>query len=72
MIYSFTGTNGAYPQGPLFFSSDGKIFGTTINGGANGYGLVYSLTLSGGAWTRERSVSRQFPGGGQLYPLGRS
>ncbi len=67
-IYSFTGTNGAYPQGPLLFSPDGKIFGTTINGGANGYGLVYSLTNSGGAWNE--SVLYQGSQNGGQYPWG--
>jgi uncharacterized repeat protein (TIGR03803 family) len=52
-LYSFTGlADGANPRGALVFSSHGVIYGTTEQGGASGYGTVFSLTPAGGGkWT---------------------
>lgn len=47
-LYSFTGTNdGGNPQAPLTFGTDGKFYGTTEYGGANGYGTVFQITTNG-------------------------
>jgi len=44
-LYDFTGGNdGANPIGPLILDGDGNIFGTTANGGADGYGVVFEIT----------------------------
>jgi uncharacterized repeat protein (TIGR03803 family) len=32
---------------PLIQASDGNLYGATYNGGANGYGAIYKLTLAG-------------------------
>jgi hypothetical protein len=53
-IYTFSCTDGAYPEGPLTPNGPGKYLGTTYGGGADGDGTVYSLSVpatSGGAWT---------------------
>ena len=53
-LYAFTGLNGdgANPRAGVTFSSRGVIYGTTEQGGAFGYGTVFSLTpAGGGAWT---------------------
>ena len=52
-LYAFTGlADGANPRGGLIFSSRGVLYGTTEQGGANGYGTVFSLTPgAGGTWT---------------------
>jgi uncharacterized repeat protein (TIGR03803 family) len=52
VLYNFTGTpDGANPYSTLTFQG-GNIFGTTKNGGLNGYGTVFELTPNGsGGWT---------------------
>lgn len=47
-LYSFTGTNdGAKPYAGLIQGPDGNFYGTTFNGGANGYGTVFELATNG-------------------------
>jgi uncharacterized repeat protein (TIGR03803 family) len=36
-----------HPQAPLFATSDGRLFGTTVNGGANNLGTFFEVTNSG-------------------------
>src|SRR5258708_22953214 len=40
-------TVGVTPDGPVMQGADGKLYGTTYWGGANGVGTVYSLTTAG-------------------------
>lgn len=51
-VVSFTGTSGAAPgSGPtsgLVQGSDGQLYGTTSSGGANGYGVVFKISGTGG------------------------
>ena len=43
-IYSFTGdTDGFAPSSKLVLGSDGALYGTTNQGGANGYGTVFKF-----------------------------
>ena len=45
-IYSFAGgSDGANPYAALVTDTTGHIFGTTKNGGANGSGTIFELTL---------------------------
>ena len=56
-LYSFQGTNGAYPYGPLMQATDGRLYGTTLAGGAYtnffpelgsaGYGTLFRITTNG-------------------------
>jgi uncharacterized repeat protein (TIGR03803 family) len=52
-LYAFTGgADGANPRGSVVFSAHGVLYGTTEQGGAFGYGAVFSLTPAGGGkWT---------------------
>lgn len=54
-LFDFTGTAGARPganpAGGLFLHSDGKFYGTTEYGGANGFGMLFSLTTTTNAYT---------------------
>ncbi len=47
-LANFTGgTNGQSPQGALVRGTDGKFYGTTNSGGANGLGTVFSISPDG-------------------------
>jgi uncharacterized repeat protein (TIGR03803 family) len=48
-LYSFGGSpaDGNFPVAGLVQGSDGNFYGTTRDGGANGYGTVYRISLSG-------------------------
>jgi fibronectin-binding autotransporter adhesin len=50
-LASFSGTNGANPQSGLVEDSSGNLFGTTLNGGASGYGTVFEWVKSSGSIT---------------------
>lgn len=45
-LFLFNGTNGDSPQGGLAQGASGDFFGTTANGGANGFGTVFRLSLA--------------------------
>ena len=46
-LASFNLNNGAQPSGSLVQGADGNFYGTTYDGGANGVGTVFKITLSG-------------------------
>ncbi len=47
-IYFFTGSNdGAFPAASLIQGSDGKLYGTTYEGGVNGNGTIFQITTNG-------------------------
>jgi len=45
VLYTFTGgADGSAPYGGLLMDSTGALYGTTSQGGTNGYGVVFKLT----------------------------
>ena len=51
-IHIFNGDgDGAYPFAGVTFDPAGNLYGTTYQGGAYNYGLVYELSPSGSGWT---------------------
>ena len=54
VVYSFTGNSfGEFPFfGDLVFDQAGNLYGTTIEGGSNGQGVVYELSPAAGGWTQ--------------------
>ena len=63
ILYSFTGGNdGGLPQGGVVRKS-GALYGTTIAGGAFGYGTVFQLTRPGGHGPWSENVLYSFTGG---------
>lgn len=46
ILHNFDSTDGANPTAKLI-NVNGTLYGTTPNGGANGYGTVFSITQSG-------------------------
>ena len=51
VLYNFCSqadcADGAGPFGGLIHDPDGNLYGTTLNGGANGYGTVFEITITG-------------------------
>ena len=43
----FNGTNGTQPLATVVQATDGNLYGTTISGGAHGYGSVVKIALDG-------------------------
>ena len=67
VLYAFgEGPNGADPKAGLISDSRGNLYGTTMNGGASGKGIVYMVSLTGTSFTVLHS------GGGNdgAYPFG--
>ncbi len=62
VLYNFSGGNdGGFPSDAPVMDKNGNLFGTTFNGGTNGYGTVFQLSPSAGAWTE--TVLYNFTGG---------
>ena len=58
VLYRFTGGNdGENPQAQLIQASDGNLYGTTYQGGNNGVGTVFKVTLQG-----QETVLHRFTG----------
>ena len=68
VLYTFTGSDGAHPQGDLTFDQSGNIYGTAEYGGADNIGVIYELTPAGGTWTETVLHSQSYSEG--IYPEG--
>lgn len=51
-VFSFSGANGTGPSGNLILASDGKIYGTTDEGGANNAGVLFTIDTSTNAFIK--------------------
>jgi len=62
VLYNFTGgRDGGGPSAGLISDKSGNLYGTTFDGGAYEYGVVFKLTPSSGGW--KESVLYSFAGG---------
>jgi len=71
VLYSFTGgSDGGDPATALVFDKSGNAYGTSVTGGASGFGTVFELSpKSGGKWSEKALYS--FAGGSDgMYPYG--
>jgi uncharacterized repeat protein (TIGR03803 family) len=50
VLHTFSGPDGASPNGTLIFDSSGNLSGTTLGGGEHGSGTVFQLTSVSGTW----------------------
>jgi uncharacterized repeat protein (TIGR03803 family) len=63
-LHAFTGgSDGKRPYGPLIQATDGKLYGTASEGGANGYGTIFSLDPAIGGISFEVLYTFPAPGG---------
>ena len=56
VLHSFnvSGNDGFYPYAGLIFDAAGNLYGTTMEGGIYGQGMVFELTpTAGGGWTEK-------------------
>ncbi len=62
VLYNFTGGNDGFgPGSAVVFDSSGNLYGTTPDGGAYGFGVIYQLSPNAGGWTQ--TVLHAFTGG---------
>ncbi len=70
VLYSFTGADGAVPQAGLVRDKASNLYGTTVVGGAHGFGTVFELTpKAGGGWTEKVLHSFNLNGKDGAYPI---
>jgi uncharacterized repeat protein (TIGR03803 family) len=52
-LYSFNGSDGAYPEAGVLIANSGALYGTTVQGGSGKRGTIYVLKLptGSGGWT---------------------
>ena len=51
VIHSFDGSDGDFPWGGLAIDAAGNLYGTTIDGGPQGFGVLFELSQQGdGTW----------------------
>jgi uncharacterized repeat protein (TIGR03803 family) len=70
-LYNFTGLNDGFgPGGGLVFDTKGNLYGTTPDGGAHSFGVVFKLSPIAHSW--RQSVIHAFTGGkdGSIGSLG--
>jgi len=53
--------DGDIPYSSLIMDASGNLYGTTLEGGAHGFGTVYRLSASGGGW--KETILYSFKGG---------
>jgi uncharacterized repeat protein (TIGR03803 family) len=69
VLFSFNGTNGAYPIAGLTADGAGNLYGTTTSGGRDNHGVVFELSPPAAgqtAWTE--TVLLSFNGTNGAYP----
>ncbi len=61
-LYSFAGgpNDGANPYAGVTLDG-GNLYGTTVNGGANGHGIVYEITLQAQAPLEPGRIAKSPP-----------
>jgi uncharacterized repeat protein (TIGR03803 family) len=63
------GPSGGSPEATLIQSSDGKLYGTALQGGSGGSGVVYRLNRDGSSFTVLQSFDDNADGGFPFAPM---
>lgn len=71
VIHAFSGTrgDGQVPQSGMISDGTGNLYGTTLDGGDYGYGLVYELTYTAGSGWSESFLYSGFSRDGLSNPV---
>jgi uncharacterized repeat protein (TIGR03803 family) len=69
-LVSFTGVDGDQPYGSLIVDAAGDLFGTTEEGGANGYGTVFEIVKTKSGYASAPTVLVSFTGTDGANPFG--
>ena len=69
-LVSFSGANGAFPQGSLIADANGDLFGTTASGGANGSGTVFEIAKTAAGYASTPTILVSFTGANGTRPFG--
>ncbi len=64
VLYALSGQDGGNPAAGLTLDSTGNLYGTTVNGGANGYGTVFEVDPTGPVQKTLYSFAGQSDGSG--------
>lgn len=56
-LYDFSAPNGQTPRGTLKQAANGKLYGLTQSGGANGLGVVFEYDIAGNSYTKKLDLS---------------
>ena len=56
-LYDFSAGNGQTPRGTLKQAANGKLYGLTQAGGANGMGVVFEYDITGNSYTKKLDLS---------------
>ena len=67
-LWNFNGANGASPYGSLVQTSDGKLYGMTINGGSDNAGVMFSFDPATATFTKLKEFS--YSNGDGVSPFG--
>lgn len=62
----FDGTNGKAPQGSLIKAANGKLYGLTSTGGANGEGVIFEYDYINNVYTKKKDLFTTLGS----YPIG--
>ncbi len=68
-LVTFNGTNGSSPIAGLFSDADGDLFGTTVEGGANGWGTVFEIAKTVGGYASTPTTLVSFNGTDGAAPV---
>ncbi|MGA8153222.1 MAG: choice-of-anchor tandem repeat GloVer-containing protein [Terriglobales bacterium] len=76
VLHSFSGPDGSEPWAGLTFDASGNLYGTTVEGGPHGNGVVFELISNGDqTWTEKilfdfygtHGKNGEFPAGGLIF-----
>lgn len=62
-LYDFTGVSGQAPFNELTLASNGKLYGMTLYGGANGDGVLFEFDLNTNSYTKKLDFIDSISGG---------
>jgi uncharacterized repeat protein (TIGR03803 family) len=69
-LVSFTGDDGDQPYGSLIADAAGDLFGTTFEGGADGFGTVFEIKKTNSGYANAPAILVSFTGADGANPFG--